>query len=57
MAERGYGKRSFIDLLAGFGFRYAFIIPDHLLRVHLFDASSYLNPRIIDLEEESLLLH
>lgn len=33
-AERGYGKFSFMEVLSEFGFRFVFVIPEKLLRVH-----------------------
>lgn len=45
-----------MHLLAGFGFGSVFVIIDHLLRVHPFVASSYLNPSEGDFEYDALLL-
>lgn len=43
-ADRGYGKESFLNLMASFGVASAFIMPDHILRAHPFVASSFMNP-------------
>lgn len=43
-----------MDLLTEFGFSSVFVIPDHLLRVHNFVASYYLNPSRGDVGEDEL---
>ena len=49
-ADRGYEKQKFIEVLSAFGVSSVFVMLNHLLRVHPFVASSYLDPRRADLE-------
>lgn len=52
-ADRGYGKESFINVMASLGLSSVFIMPDHVLRSHPFVAASFLNPHREEEDEVS----
>ena len=51
-ADIGYGEEVFMNLQSEFGVGSVFVMPDHLLRVHLFVAASCLDPRRCDSDED-----
>lgn len=43
-ADRGYGKETFMNVMASLGILSIFVMSVHVLKTHIFVAASFLNP-------------